>query len=214
MAYKLVVFDFDGTLANSFPWLASIIDQVAEQFRIERVANLDLETMRGMHAREMIRMHHLPFWKFPLIARHVNKRMKKEIHQVSLFDGVDLLLQCLANHGIKLAMVTSNSYENVQLVLGQKNASLIQYYECGVPLFRKPRRIQKVIKKCGVSPAETLCIGDEIRDLEAAQKVQAAFGAVSWGFTRVDALKAREPQVVFNSVAEIAEIITQQQACA
>ncbi len=212
MAYKLVVFDFDGTLANSFPWIASVIDQVAEQFHIKRVANLDLETLRGMHAREMIRMHRLPFWKFPLIARHVNKRMKNEIHQVTLFDGVDFLLQCLANHGIKLAMVTSNSYENVQLVLGQKNASLIQYYECGVPLFRKPRRIQKVIKKCGVQPAETLCIGDEIRDLEAAQKVKAAFGAVSWGFTRVDALKAHEPHMVFNSMNEIAEVITQQ-AC-
>jgi phosphoglycolate phosphatase len=158
-------------------------------------------------------MGRMPFWKFPLIARHVHKRMQTEIHQVTLFDGVDFLLQCLANHGIKLAMVTSNSYENVRLVLGPKNSSLIQYYECGVPLFRKPRRIQKVIKKCGVEPAETLYIGDEIRDLEAAQKVKAAFGAVSWGFTRIDAQQAREPHIVFNSVTEIADIITQQ-ACA
>ncbi len=36
--YRLVVFDFDGTLADSFPWFARVINDVADRYRFARIA--------------------------------------------------------------------------------------------------------------------------------------------------------------------------------
>jgi phosphoglycolate phosphatase len=52
-----------------------------------------------------------------------------------------------------------------------------------------------------------LCIGDEIRDLEAAAKAGIPFGAVAWGFTQIEALQAHAPAEVFMRMDEIAERI-------
>ncbi|MFL6293325.1 MAG: hypothetical protein ACJ759_20725 [Thermoanaerobaculia bacterium] len=47
------------------------------------------------------------------------------------------------------------------------------------------------------------CIGDEIRDLEAARAEGIAFGAVTWGYTHPEALRAHGPEEMFSTIDEI-----------
>lgn len=61
--------------------------------------------------------------------------------------------------------------------------------------------------KMKTKPMETLCIGDEIRDIEAAQKAATAFGGVAWGYTRPDALKANPAVTMFYTTNEIIETV-------
>ena len=84
---------------------------------------------------------------------------------------------------------------------------LIDYYECGVRLFGKQAKLKKILKQSGIHADEAICIGDEIRDIQAAQKVKIPFGAVAWGYTNLEALKAYAPAEVFTKVGEIAERI-------
>lgn len=67
-------------------------------------------------------------------------------------------------------------------------------------IFGKAVRIRKVLQQSGASPQGTIFIGDELRDLEAAQKAGIAFGAVAWGYTDVGAFQERAPQEVFSFV--------------
>jgi len=60
-----------------------------------------------------------------------------------------------------------------------------------------------VLRSSGVTAAEAICVGDEIRDLEAARGEGIAFGAVSWGYTNPEALQAHGPEEMFSSVDEI-----------
>jgi phosphoglycolate phosphatase len=46
-----------------------------------------------------------------------------------------------------------------------------------------------------------------LRDLEAARDAGIPFGAVTWGYTTAEALRARAPEVVFERVEEIAEVV-------
>ena len=71
MSYRLVLFDYDGTLADSFPWLLSVINQVASQYHLPRVEPNDYETLRRLDARQIIRSMGFSFWKIPLIARDI-----------------------------------------------------------------------------------------------------------------------------------------------
>jgi phosphoglycolate phosphatase len=55
-----------------------------------------------------------------------------------------------------------------------------------------------------VPPQRALCIGDEVRDIEAARAERVAAGAVAWGYTLPAALAASQPQALFASVEELA----------
>lgn len=207
MKYKLVIFDFDGTLADTFPWVLSNMNQVADKFKIERVDRSEIETLRSIDPRKLLKYYDVPLWKLALITKHVRTRLSKDIQQVSLFEGIDRLLQYLSEQGTKIAVVSSNSYDNVCQVLGPVNAALINYYECGVSIFGKPAKFRKILHKSGVEPTDVISIGDEIRDIQAAKHVNIASGVVSWGFASIDALKAQSPHEMFASIGEIAEKI-------
>jgi phosphoglycolate phosphatase len=208
MRYRLAIFDFDGTLADTFPWVEGIMDQVADRFGLKRLEPHELEVLRGPDARKLLKAYRLPFWKILEIAAHVRGLMAQDIHNIPLFEGMDRLLHNLAERGVRLALVSSNSCENVQAVLGPEMASLFLYYECGVSLFGKTAKFRKVLRQSGMQPHEAISIGDEIRDLEASRKASIDFGAVSWGYTRVEALVALSPCEVFISPEDILEKIT------
>ena len=208
MQYKLVIFDFDGTLADSFPWFSQVFNSVADRYNFRRVEASELELLRGYGARELIQHLGVPLWKIPLIARHVRGLAADNVGHVSLFAGVDQMLRRLSEAGVTLAVATSNSYPNVRDVLGAENVARITYFECGASLFGKSQHFRRILRAAGVAPAETLSIGDEIRDIDAAQKAGIPFAAVAWGFTSADALKARGPAHMFERVDDIASALT------
>lgn len=151
----------------------------------------------------MMKLAGMPAWKMPIVANTFIKMMTRDIDQINLFDGISGLLRQLSAQGVDLAIVSSNSEENIRRVLGTENAALIRYYGCGTSIFGKQSKFRKVRKQSGFLPREILCIGDEVRDIEAAQAEAMAFGAVTWGYTRSDALTAYSGIAVFNTVSDI-----------
>jgi phosphoglycolate phosphatase len=207
MKYRLLIFDFDGTLADSFPWFVATINTVADRYGFRRLDEGELDLLRGQSAREMVRRLGIPTWKLPLIARHIRKLKSRDRHAIGIFPGVGTLLRQLSGHGVVLAIVSSNAEENVRQILGPELTPLIHHYACGASLFGKAASFRKVLRRCDVAPAETLCVGDELRDLEAAREAGIPFAAVTWGYTTADALRAHTPDAVFERVDQIAGVV-------
>ena len=132
--------------------------------------------------------------------------MRQDAESISLFEHTDEMLLHLANKGVVLAIVSSNSYDNVSQILGPANTRLISQFECGMSIFGKPARIQKVLKKTGIPCREVVYIGDQVTDLEAARKEKVAFGAVSWGYGTIESLREHFPEEEFDSVSDIRRI--------
>jgi phosphoglycolate phosphatase len=133
--------------------------------------------------------------------------MNDSVDQIFLFDGIKELLAQLSTRGTRLAVVTSNSRQNVQQVLGKETAALVEYYECGVGLFGKRDRFQKILKKSGFSREEIICIGDETRDIDAARSANLICAAVAWGYAGLDVLEAHKPNFIFFNVEQLAQAI-------
>lgn len=208
MNYRLALFDFDGTLADSFTWFSRVVNDAADKFGFRRVAPQDLDMLRGKGAREIIAHLGVPFWKMPAIARYMRARKAADIASIGLFDGAADMLGQVREAGLTLAIISSNSEANVRAVLGPQTAALVQHYGCGVSIFGKTAQFKKALRQTGVSAAHTLAIGDEIRDIEAARAAGIAFGAVTWGYTLPDALQAQQPQFLFGTMNEIAAALT------
>jgi len=203
MKYKLAIFDFDGTLADSFPWFLNVINPIADQYRFKRIETDELERLRSYSASQLTRHLGVPAWKLPMIARRMRTMMAEAAGNISLFAGACDMLRCLSEQGVTLAIVSSNSAENIRRILGPECASLIRYYECGAALFGKQTKFRRVLKKSGVKHKEAICIGDEIRDIAAAHKEKIPFGGVSWGYTKAEALRAHAPSEIFTSMNDI-----------
>lgn len=207
MKYDLVMFDFDGTLADSFPWMKRIFNELADKYKVRPLTDADEELLRGYTVNQIIQHFDVPLWRIPQAVAYVRQLMAQEIHHIPLFEGIHEMLQHLAEHGATLAVVSSNAEENVRQVLGPESAALIRYYEGGVAVFGKAPKLRKVLAKSGVRPADAIYIGDEIRDIEAAHEVHIASGAVTWGYNHAEVLQKYTPHEVFTSVAEITEKI-------
>ncbi|MGI6542053.1 MAG: HAD hydrolase-like protein [Limnochordia bacterium] len=205
--YKMVIFDFDGTLSNTFPFVLEVMNKLADAHGFKRVDYNDVDMLRGWHPTEIIKHLGVPIWKIPQVGMHFISLMAENIHRIRLFDGVGDMLKRIKQEGITLAILTSNSYDNVVGVLGPEITALISYFECGAALFGKRPKLKRLCHKSGIKPQDTLYIGDEVRDLEAARAVKMAFGAVNWGYTRPDTLWAHNPDFVFTTIAEVVELL-------
>lgn len=203
MKHRLIIFDFDGTLADTFAWFAGAIGRIADKYHFKKVDPSEYEIMRGLDARAVLKYLGVPLWKIPVIAGHMRMLMARDIHDISLFEGIDSLLRRLSEMGATLAVVSSNSRENVRHVLGAEVAALVAYYECGVSVFGKEAKLKKILRQSGIPRSEAIYIGDEIRDSQAARDVGIAFGGASWGYTTAAALRAHAGDDVFARVDDI-----------
>ena len=204
--YKLAIFDLDGTLSDSFPWFRQVVNSIADKHRFKRIEDHDVEMLRGKSSREIIRYLQVPIRRIPAIARDMRRLKSESIHAIPLFAGVDAMLGELSQLGVTLAVVSSDSASNVRKALG-KNADLISQFACGASLFGKAVKYKAVLKRTGIAAADAICIGDEVRDGEAARQAGIDFGAVSWGFAKTEALRQASPVLLFDSVAAISRLI-------
>ena len=202
MRYPLVIFDFDGTLADSFPWVLRTVDEVSDRFKFRRLRDGELEELRYCDAREVMRRLGVPRWKVPMIARYVRTRMAQDVDQIRLFPGAGEMLDQLADAGLRLAVVSVNGEATIRAVLGP-HARRVAAVSGGVSLFGKRGKLLRMSRLTGVEPRRVLVVGDEIRDLNAAKAARMHFGAVSWGLTRLEALEAGQPTALFRQMSDI-----------
>ena len=204
---EAVVFDFDGTLADSFPWFAKEINAVARDWGFRRITAEDAARFRQLSAAAVFRELRVPRWKLPWIARDLRRRMARDIDQIALFPGIERLLKQLAVSDLRTAIMSSNATENIRTVLGPSLCEGIEAFECGASVNGKQQRLKRLSRRLGLPTAALLYIGDEVRDIEAAQRAGAKAGAVTWGYNCESALRARAPDQLFRQVSEIADLL-------
>lgn len=198
----MVIFDFDGTLADSAAWMIRAVNPMARRFGFKTVTDDEIDMLRGRSTREVIRYLGISPWKLPMIAAHGKKLMAADCDSIPLFPETPGMLKALHQAGLRLAVVSSNSEHTIRAVLGPDLSGLISQFACGASLFGKARKFRKVT--AGAVPRDrVICIGDETRDIEAARALGLACGAVTWGAAKRSVLVEHGPTVLFESPSEI-----------
>jgi phosphoglycolate phosphatase len=201
MPYDLIIFDLDGTLADSLAFFARVHGELADRHGFRRVTAPEFEALRSHSPREIMRRVGLPRWKLPLVARSFVRLMRQV--DIPLFAGIDEVLARLQESGATLALVSSNSAGNCRRILGDAHWQRLAHVECGASIFGKRRRITRAVRVTGIDPARAIYIGDQISDAVATRKAGVAFGAVAWGYATRDALERMQPQHLFSRVEDL-----------
>ncbi len=200
---RLAIFDFDGTLADSFPFFVSVFNQIADQHGFGRIQAGEAQALRHHDLRAIMRHIGMPAWKLPLASSSFVQLMRENAARIPLFDGMGEVLHALDRAGVRLAVVSSNAEENVRAVLGPELAALMGQYECGMSIFGKAARIRKVVRRAGTPPSQALYVGDQSTDADAARRAGIGFGAVSWGYAPIEMLRRAAPEREFGAPADL-----------
>lgn len=195
MTIKLAIFDFDGVLCDSAAWFVKELNGLASRHGFRALSDDEVQRLRGRPTREVVRHLRVAPWRMPAIARDLRARMGADADRIGLFDGAGETLSALRAAGVQLAVVSSNSEDNIRRILGP-HADAVARFDCGAGLFNKAGKFRRVMKALGATPADTVSIGDEVRDIEAARKAGVRAFAVSWGYAVRDALTAARPDAV------------------
>ncbi len=189
------------------PWFNSILNTVADKYGFRKIDLTERENLRHREASEILKYLGIPLWKLPAIMTHVRTLMQDIDPSVHLFDGIADAVARIKAGGVRLAVISSNSIENVQRVLGADTCALFDDYECGTDLFGKAAKIDRLMRRHEVAPERFLLVGDEMRDIDAARKAGVRVGSVAWGYNHVDALRERKPDELFLTVADLPAIL-------
>lgn len=204
---KLVVFDFDGTLANSFHAFLQVGNEIARRNRIPELTLEDVKALSGMSIKEKCRRVGLPLYKLPAVTAQVLANFRKYISSVPPMDGVRDMLTALKENGFSLAIVSSNSESNIRDWLRTQDFKLFDDVISSRGLLGKAKSIRKLLKLRSLRPDEVVYVGDEIRDIEACKETNVAMIAVTWGLDSQEVLKQGGPEHIVTSPAEIPSLV-------
>ena len=193
---KLIVFDFDGTLADTLDALLSITNKLASEFGYQQITNEQLANLKYLSPIEIIKITKISIWKLPFLMKRVKAVFPDEISNMNLFPGVIELLNTLKSQGYRVGIVSSNSEANIRSLLKQNQIEELFDFITGASTFGKGRAIEKILRRYNCPKSDVVYIGDEIRDIQAARSIKIRIVAVGWGFNAPTALIDRQPDLL------------------
>lgn len=205
-----LIFDFDGTLADSLPIAIEKMNLLADKFNLRKIDSLEFETLRNLTSTEIIQYLKIPFYKLPRIMHQAREYMKKEIPLLSSFIDLPEVLTELKHLNCSMGIVTSNSLSNVSAWLEQQHMeNLFHFIHAESSFFGKKYLLKKAIKSYAMDLNDTFYIGDETRDIEAARKCGIQSIAVTWGFNSEELLTRYKPTHIARNPKNILTIVEQ-----
>ena len=201
----MIIFDFDGTLADSIGLGYDLVNSYADEMGYIQVSR---EKGMGLSVPQIMKEAHIRFYELPKLVLFFRKKLAENSDKIKMIDGVMELLTKLRDQGYKLGIITSNSADCVSHFLKKYNIEdFFSYIRTDVSMFGKPRvlkQTKKLLKK------NFVYVGDELRDVEACRKIKIPLVSVPWGFNSADVLEKANPGLVARDSEAALSLINKQ----
>jgi len=204
---KNIIFDFDGTIADSINLGIELYNELAEKYGFLKINKEDFEYLRNLSVIEKCKALHVPLFKLPVFGIEFMKNYRQALDSLKTFDGINEVIYELKHKGYRLNIISSNSHENVSEFLKKNGIDLFDSIDCINSIFGKDKAIRSFIKKHSVNKEELVYIGDENRDIDACKVNSIKCIAVSWGVDSIELLKRAGPDFIVSSPPEIIGIV-------
>jgi len=206
-----VIFDFDGTLVDSFALAFRLTNEFARRYGFKQVSEEDIPFCKELPLRDFIKHLEVPMHKLPVIIAKARAEMRKEITSIKLFKGMGAALEKLKKAGLQLGIVTSNSRVNVRECLSFNGVlGHFDFIHSASNLFGKHRILRHLLKKQHLSAENVIYVGDEARDIEASKKCRVPVVAVGWGFQSLKRLRSMNPDFLASNPLEIVTFVLER----
>ena len=208
--YDLVIFDLDGTLADTSPGILNSIRYVQQKMRLPAITKEQMYSHVGPPMEESYRRN------FGLegeelrraVELHKEYAVKQGYREIEVYPGIPQLLGRLHEEGVKTAVATLKAQATAEKIFAEFGLSrmfdLVLGTDASAPK-TKAQLLEECIAKLQCTKARTVLIGDSKYDAEGALQAGIDFIAVTYGFGFKSAADAAvySPTVVCDTVREM-----------
>ncbi len=200
---KIIIFDFDGTLADTIPISINILKNLASKYYHKTIDEKLIKKLRNKSIPEIFKELDISIIKLPFIARKARKELNKEIANLKPIKGISEILNQLKKQKIILGIVSSNSKESIIKFLEVNNLNIFNFIYTNSRIFGKANNLKRLLRRNKWNIENTIYIGDEIRDIEAARKTGIKIISVAWGVNSLKKLAQYHPDILVKSPQEL-----------
>lgn len=212
-AWKLIVFDWDGTLMDSTGHIISAVQAACRDVGLAEPPDDAVREVIGLGLRQALERT-LPDLDGERYARFVERYRQRffspELATSTLYPGALDVLRELRRRGHWLAVATGKGRNGLDRALAETGIGrLLLDSRCADECHSKPhpQMLQELMRVAGADPGETLMIGDTTYDLEMARNAGTASIGVRYGAHEALRLLALGPVAMLGDIRELPEIL-------
>ncbi|UFH48503.1 HAD-IIIA family hydrolase [Pseudomonas sp. KNUC1026] len=197
--FDLIVFDWDGTLADSIGRIVDAMEHAAVAGGLQPCATSAIKGIIGLELSQAISQLHPMLDDQALHAfrqRYADRYMAMDAEPSPLFPGVAHGLQQFREQGYQLAVATGKARRGLDRVLrahGLETFFDITRAADETESKPAPRMLREILEHCGVEPARAVMVGDSAFDIQMAHNAGVASVAVGYGAIELGILRQYEP---------------------
>src|SRR5665213_2988284 len=165
-----IIFDFDGTIADSFDYVAEFLMAEAKG---KPSSGIRKEDLRELSMAAMARHLGHSWLRLPGLFFKGRRQMGDSINRLKPFGNMAEIIEKLHAEGHELFIVSSNSVKTVRAFLHHHNLHtyFLEIYG-GVGMFGKASALRQLLREQHLEAKDSVYIGDELRDVQAAQAIK------------------------------------------
>lgn len=204
--FKLVIFDWDGTLFNSVGQIVQSLHFAAERYQ-QPLTDEAAQSIIGLGLPEVMQtlFPQVPELHQEILECYAQHYVSHSQHD-RWFDGVAEMLQDLQQQQLLLAVATGKSRAGLDRVLAQtQSQSLFCVTRAASETNSKPDplMLQQILAHTAVPVEQAIMVGDSSYDLEMAQRIGMRSIGVSYGVHTPAVLSQYQPQIIVDSIAQL-----------
>lgn len=206
---KVVIFDFDGTLADVVPLMREIYGEFATKNGYPELTEEIFQNLRKSTLREVFKWVGVKPWQLPGLMRKGRVLFAEKSDKVKLFKGVSKLVAELHKSDWEIYILSSNSPATIHDILVRNKIDDYISILKRPSLFGKAQSIKALVRKKNYDKKNVWMVGDEVRDIEGANKAGVNSIGVTWGLQHEIVLKKAKPTHLAKTAVQLRKLLIQ-----
>lgn len=206
MHKTILIFDFDGTIADTHSYIVDISNRLSEEFNYNLIRVEEKEKLKDKTSQEIIRYLRIPVFRIPSILSKAKKEYYNGIATIHPISGLKETLHELKKVGVTMGIFSSNTQESIHKFLKNHHLDIFDFIKTTSSVWSKNTTFKKLLLENGYRAQQIIYICDEVRDITAVKKCGIKVAAVSWGYNSVRTLKKHKPDFLINKPADLLKL--------
>lgn len=207
MGNMTVIFDFDGTLANTVELIIDTYNMYSEELGYTKIKHSEIPALRRLGYKGAMKKKGIKLHSLPRIALKLSREMRKHMDQVEPYDGIVDVLKKLQSKGLTIGVLTSNQASTASEFFETHKFPKFDFVVSEKTFFGKDRALRKIMKRFDLDQDQVIYVGDEPRDVTASHKAGVQVMGVTWGLAGEEGFKHHAPDKLIKTPKDLQETI-------